>query len=180
MASNRKPSSNLGRATTDWQQAFHYYAALPPERRDYRTVANKFAVSVRTVERHGLREHWHERAQAIDAEAATTAARQLATERAAKLADLDKLIDASHVSYAQQLRDGRVRLSAADLPRLHKLRKELWEEPTNQTPPAADHTAVEPAELFRHRLEVLRALREAGALERLQQLADQPDESAES
>jgi hypothetical protein len=178
MPAKRHPSSNSGRTRTDWQQAFQFYAALPPEQRDYRSVAAEFGVSVRTVERHGLRQRWRERAHVIDLEAAHTAAQELAKERAAKLIDVDRLIDASHLSYAQQLRDGRVRLSASDLPRLHKLRKELWQEPElAPAPPPLPDTDTDPADRFQHRLQVLKALHEAGALERLQDLTEKPRES---
>lgn len=171
MAAKRKPGSDTGRASTDWQQAFQFYAALPPDQRDYKSVAAEFDVSVRTVERHGRRERWRDRSQEIDAEAGRTAAAALADERASKLVDVDRLIDASHLSYAQQLRDGRVPLRAADLPRLHKLRKELWQEPELATPQrAAPALQLSADEHFEHRLKVLTALREAGALDRLQDL----------
>ena len=39
MAAERQPGSNRGRPALDWNQAFLYYAALPPEQRDYATVA---------------------------------------------------------------------------------------------------------------------------------------------
>jgi hypothetical protein len=171
MAAERKPGSNLGRPAINWQQAFQYYACLPTDQRNYATVADRFKVSVRTVERHGLRDRWKERAHEIDREAAAAAAAHLATDRAQKLLDLEKLIDASEVRYAQNLRSGEVRISPADLPRLHKLRKELWDdldadpiEPATPQPPDPDADSSE------HKLQVLRALRAAGALERIHEL----------
>src|SRR4051812_39222517 len=110
MAVERKPGSNLGRPAIDWQQAFHHYACLPPDRRSYAAVAARFEVSVRTVERHGLRECWKQRAYQIDAEAAAAAAAKLTVDRTRKLVDLEKLIDASEVLYAQNLRSGDVRI----------------------------------------------------------------------
>jgi hypothetical protein len=178
VAAERKAGSNQGRATIDWQQAFLYYAALPPDQRDYNAVADRFKVSVRTVEKHGLKERWRDRTQAIDAEAASAAAATLAKERATQLAQVDKLIDASYLTYANQLRDGRVRVTPADLPRLQKLRRELWDDPARDPPPAttpAPAPATTTEEKLAHKLAVLRALRDAGALERLQQLADTPD-----
>jgi hypothetical protein len=113
-------------------------------------------------------------APSIDREAAATAAAQLATDRAHKLVDLEKLIDASEVTYAQNLRRGDVRISPADLPRLHKLRKDIWHEleaqPVEPPAPPADEDA-DPAE---RKLQVLRALHDAGALQQLRDLVDEP------
>jgi hypothetical protein len=171
MAAEEESASTRGRASIDWQQAFQFYAALPPERRDYRQVAAHFGVSVRTVERHGLNERWRDRAAAIDAEAAARAAAELSKERAAKLGDVEVLIDGSFVSYAQQLREGRVRLTAADLGRLHKLRRELWDEQLQDAPGNTRTPAPEHSDERAHKLALLRALQDAGAFERLQRLA---------
>jgi hypothetical protein len=175
MGVERKPGSNLGRAAVDWPQAFHYYASLPADRRSYRTVAAHYKVSVRTVEKHGLRDQWKERAREIDREAAAAAAATLATDRARKLVDLEKLIDESEVRYAQTLRSGEVRISAADLPRLHKLRKELWDDlDAEPVEPATAPVADQEADPSERKLQVLRALRDAGALERVHELVDGP------
>jgi hypothetical protein len=167
MAAERKPGSNRGRPALDWNQAFLFYAALPPEQRDYATVAAEFGVSGRTVERHGRTERWRERARELDREASRTAAARLVEERAATLTDFERLVEASLLAYAQKLREGTVRLSAADLPRLHKLLRELWQEPPPEPsePSPAQPGGEEPAPL-EHKLQVLQALQEAGLLER--------------
>jgi hypothetical protein len=170
MASERKPGSNRGRPSIDWQQAFQYYASLPAERRDYGQVAKHFGVSVRTVERHGQKEGWRQRACEIDREAAASAASKLVQERAARLADLARLIDGSLVSYAQQLREGRVKMAAADLTRMHKLLRELWDDPASEESAPPPPPAATREDDAAHKLELLRALRDAGAFERLQQL----------
>jgi hypothetical protein len=175
MAAERKAGSNLGRPAIDWQQAFQCYASLPSDQRSYGTVAARFKVSVRTVERHGLQERWKERAHQIDREAAAAAAAQLAADRARKLADLEKPIDASEVKYAQNLRSGAVRISPADLPRLHKLRKDIWEDlEAEPLEPTTAPTPNENADSTERKLQVLRALRDAGALQRLHDLVDEP------
>jgi hypothetical protein len=161
MAAERKPGSNRGRPSLDWNVAFLYYAALPPERRDYATVAAEFGVSARTVERHGREERWRERARELDREAAASAAARLVEKRAETSADLLRLIEATLIGYAQDLRAGKVRLSAADLPRLYKLLRELWEP--GELPLAAqpDPPAPEkPADSLEHKRAVLRALGE--------------------
>ena len=72
----------------------------------------------------------------------------------------------SLVGYAQKLREGEVRLSAADLPRLHKLCRELWAEvPAGASEPAAQVADEDESEAVEHKRQVLQALREAGLLE---------------
>src|SRR3954464_743697 len=127
MPAKRQPGSNLGRATVDWNQAFLFYAGLPGERRSYQAVADEYTVSVRTVERHGCAGRWKEQARDLDRAAAQQAAERLRDERAAKLVNTDKLIDATEVTYAHQLRSGTGKATPADLARLHKLRTSLWE-----------------------------------------------------
>jgi hypothetical protein len=72
MAAERKRGSDRGRAALDWNQAFLFYAGLPPEQRSYAAVAAEFGVSARTVERHGRKERWRERAHELDREATAT------------------------------------------------------------------------------------------------------------
>src|SRR5947208_5084448 len=164
MAAERQPGSNRGRPALDWNQAFLYYAGLPPGERDYAAVAAEFGVSARTVERHGRSERWRERARELDREASRTAAARLVEERAATLTDFERLVEASLLGYAQKLREGTVRLSAADLPRLHKLLRELWQEPPLEpSEPSPTEPGEEPASL-EHKLQVLEALQEAGLL----------------
>ncbi|MDP9276807.1 MAG: hypothetical protein M3O76_01180 [Actinomycetota bacterium] len=168
MAAERKPGSNRGRPALDWNQAFLFYAGLPPEQRSYAAVAAEFGVSGRTVERHGRNEGWRERAYELDRNASRAAAARLVEERAARLTDLERLVEASFLGYAQKLREGTLRLSAADLPRLHKLLRELWQEPPLEPEPSGrEQGDGEPASL-EHKLQVLEALQEAGLLERRQ------------
>jgi hypothetical protein len=176
MAAECKPGSDRGRPALDWNEAFLFYAARPAARRSYAAVADEFGVSVRTVERHGQEEGWRARALEIDREAPATAAARLADQRAETLTDLEKLVEASMVGYAQNLRDGKIRLGAADLPRLHKLLRELWEQ--SQLQPSEPHEQL-PAEdepnPLEHKLQVLQALQEAGLLEQLRQPREQDD-----
>jgi hypothetical protein len=173
----RKPGSDHGRPLIDWEQAFLFYAGLPPERRGYQLVADEFGVSVRTVERHGRSERWKERARELDRSAAAAAAEQLRDQRTEKLLDVEKLIDASYLTYATQLRDGTVRVSPADLPRLHKLRTDLWTEANNPAVEPVEPGMVESIDPAEHRLQVLRALDAAGVLEHLLH-RDHDDEQA--
>src|SRR5947207_11453710 len=158
MAAERQPGSNRGRPALDWNQAFLYYAGLPPDQRDYAAVAAEFAVSPRTVERHGRSERWRERARELDREASRTAAARLVEERAATLTDFERLVEASLLGYAQKLREGTVRLSAADLPRLHKLLRELWQEPppelSGPSEPSPTELGGEDPASLEHKLQV--------------------------
>jgi hypothetical protein len=166
MAAERKPGSERGRPALDWERAFLHYAALAPEERSYAAVAAEFGVSARTVERHGRRERWRERARELDREASRAAAARLVEERTARLGDLERLVEASLLGYAQKLREGTVRLSAADLPRLHKLLRELWQEPPLEPiEPGPAAPGDEQSASLEHKLQVLRALQEAGLLE---------------
>src|ERR671938_98760 len=88
----RHPGSDRGRPAVDWEQAFAHYAALPPELRSYEAVAREFAVSVRTVEKHGRLGRWRERVRAIEAQATAELDAQLGQARAKQLADVEKLI----------------------------------------------------------------------------------------
>ena len=131
MATERKPASNSGRPATEWNKAFLYYGALPPDQRSYRIVAEKFGLSVRTVEGHGCKEHWKQRAQQLDREAADAAGHGIVEQRAKKLIEFEKLIEASTLSYQDQLRQEKVKMSPRDLVTLYKLLSErAWADTT--------------------------------------------------
>jgi hypothetical protein len=173
--SNRRKGSNRGRAAIDWEAAFLCYAWLPARERSYQAVADAYGVSVRTVEAHGRAGSWRQRLAEIEAEAAAEAARELTQTRAAQLADVQKLVEASFLSYAKQLRSGQIRLSAADLPRLVKLLQELSSPPGEQLHPGeqADHArSAPPLTPLERKLQVVRALHEADALHALEALAE--------
>ena len=176
-SAGRKPGSDLGRLIVDWETAFAHYAALPPEARSYQAIAAEFGVSVRTVERRGRVGRWRERLRAIEAQAATEADRQRGRARAQQLADVEKLVEASFVLYAQQLRSGDLRITAADLARLVNLLQQLWGEPADQPQAASAEprpdSPMSKADTVEHKLEVMRALYESGALTALDQPGDE-------
>lgn len=186
----RAAGSRRGRPSIDWEGAFHHYASLPDAERSYGAVAEHFQVSTRTVEAHGRTEHWRERLAHIKAQAAEAADAQLATARAEKLAEIDLLIDASLTSYAQQLRAGSVKVVPGDLLRLYKLREDVWaqhdvERGMKAADDASEHDCVDPEQRKR---ELILALEEAGAFDRLRNLtrapadtdAMRPDDASES
>ena len=172
----RASGSDRGRPAIDWEEAFAHYASLPDQERSYGAVAAHFATSVRTVERHGREERWKERFARIRAEAAESADRQRAKARADKLGELDLLIDASLTSYAQQLRAGSVKVAPSDLLRLYKLREELWAQEVGEVGArrASEEAADEPQDADERRRELVAALEEAGAFERLRNLTRAP------
>jgi hypothetical protein len=164
---------NLGRAKIDWEQAFLYYASLPPDQRDYLTVAMKFEVSVRTVEGRGRGADWVRRARQIDQDATKRAATQLASERAEKLVETEKLVDATYVSYANQLVAGQVKITPTHLVRMFELRERVWESQDSEfSEPIAASRDPDPVDPLERKREVLRALHDAGVLQRL--INDQP------
>jgi hypothetical protein len=168
MPAERKPGSNLGRSIIDWDEAFLHYASLPPDQRSYRAVADQFGVSVRTVERHGRDQRWKEQARGLDRSAAKLAVERLRNERVESLIDTEKLVQASMVTLASQLRAGTVKVRPADLPGLHKLRTVIWEQADSYT---EDETVtqqpVDVGDRLERKREVLRALDDAGVLQQL-------------
>jgi hypothetical protein len=164
-SANRSPGSNLGRSTTDWEEAFAYYASLPPKDRCYQAVADQFGVSARTVEKHGRNGHWKQRLREIQAQTAAKTDAALGQARADHVGDLVKLIQASVISYAEQLRRGEVRISPRDLQGLHG----LWQQLLNELSETQHAVTTEPpppnaSRSPEHTAEVIAALRETGAL----------------
>ncbi len=183
MAANRPSGSDRGRALIDWEQAFQFYASLPDPERSYQRVADQYGVSVRTVEKHGRLEQWKQRLGGIRAEAAGQADARLAEQRAEKLAELELLIEATMTTYAHQLRSGSVRVAPVDLQRLFKLREELWAQEAAQSgarqAAQAAASAATAADRETRMVELLRALHEAGAFERLRNLITPTTDPAE-
>lgn len=183
MRAERAPGSDRGRPAIDWEQAFQFYASLPDPQRNYQAVATKFGVSVRTVEKHGRIEGWKQRLARVHTEAATHADARLGEQRAEKLAEVELLIDATMTTYAHQLRSGSVRVAPVDLQRLFKLREELWAQEAAQNgarraAQAAASAATE-ADGETRMVELVRALHDAGAFERLRNLLSPTTDPAE-
>jgi hypothetical protein len=153
------------RAAIDWEAAFAFYAALPPAERSYAAVATEFGVSVRTVETHGREDRWKERLREIRAETRKRTLDALTEARVEEIEKLRRLIDASLVGYADNLRSG-MRMSPADLERLNRLSLALSEEAAapQLTP---DETAEQPERTIEHASAVIDALAETGALKAL-------------
>jgi hypothetical protein len=173
----RAQGSKHGRPAIDWEEAFRTYASLPDKERSYRAVADRYSLSVRTVESHGRKEDWKERLARIKADAAEIADHEIAQARAEKLQELELLIDASMTSYAQQLRAGSVKVVPGDLLRLFKLREELWAQDAIErgTRSAREVAAEEPEDAARRKRELIAGLVEAGAFERLRNLTSAGD-----
>lgn len=105
----------------DREEAFQYWAALPVDRRSYATIATRFAISPRTVERYARDGAWRERLRTIESEAARKADDELGDRRVKQLIEFQELIEASCVAYARQLASGDVRVTASDLVGLIKV-----------------------------------------------------------
>lgn len=173
----RTGGSQGGRAVVDWDKAFALYASLPDPNRTYQAVADHYGISVRTVEKHGRLDGWKQRVREIKRVAAKEADLKLAENRAEKLAEIELLIEASLTTLANQLRNGQVKLSVSDLVRLCRLRDDLWAADDTATQRARSEANAAEAELedpLERTREIARALHEAGAFDRLNQLLD-PD-----
>ena len=131
-AQGRRGGSDRGRAAIDWEEAFCFYASLPAEERSYRAVAERYRLSVRTVEKHGRAEGWRERMKRIRAEASTRADDLLARAWGERVADIERLVNASFVVYAERLQAGETRVTASDFVGLVKLLLQLRGEPTER------------------------------------------------
>jgi hypothetical protein len=165
VAGKREPGSNRGRTVVEWEHAFAFYAGLPEPQRCYRAVAERFGVSARTVERHAREGGWRERVRAIEKRAAEQTDQAFSEARAEERRKLARLIDATMVGYADKLRRGEIRMTPADLERLHRLREQLA--------PATDPTRTQEAQAVsgerspEHVAAVLQTLFETGALDAL-------------
>jgi hypothetical protein len=169
-----EPGSNSGRASVDWEAAFAFYASLPAGERSYGKVAARFAISPRTVERHGRLGGWKQRLREIGERAAAATDQSLADARAEEVRKMARLIEASLVGYAEKLRAGQVRMTPADLERLHKLSRQLSDEVEQpaQTRPGEEEP---PPRTPEHVAAVVRALKETGALDSLGLTASPPE-----
>jgi len=166
---NRAEEGTRGRGASpaiDWDAAFIYYASLSPAERSYAAVAEKFGVSIRTVETHGRKENWKQRVQVIRVEARARTADSLVMARVAAIEELRRLIDASLVAYAEALRNG-MRMGPADLERLNRLSLAITEEALTPQPLGPEEPAEQPLRTTEHTRAVLDALAETGALEAL-------------
>jgi hypothetical protein len=115
-----------------------FWASLPAGRRSYAEVSSEFGVSLRTVEKHGRSAGWQERLRGVQAQAAARTDEELARAWADQLGEYEKLIEASFITYAQQLRAGGVRITASEFVGLVKLMLQLRGEPTARVELAAD------------------------------------------
>jgi hypothetical protein len=161
----RKPGSNLGHSMVNWEEAFAYWAGLSESARSYQAVADRYAVSVRTVETHGRSGRWADRLQAIKAQAAEETDLLVGQARVERIGNTLRLIDATLIGYADKLRRGEVRMVPADLERLNKLHHQLGEELGNPPPTASEASPTTIERTPEHTAAVIEALRETGALE---------------
>jgi hypothetical protein len=177
----RSEGSNRGKPIIDWSRAFEFYVALSDEHRSYQAVAHEFGVSVRTVESHGREEQWVERLRAIKQKAAEDAVTLLAASGVKRIMSRLRLAEATFGAYAAKLANGEVRITPADLERLHRFCRQLIEEleleaGIGRPPPPAVNGDRSPE----HVAAVVAALAETGALEALGlYLNDNPATSAE-
>jgi hypothetical protein len=183
MAPRRKPGRDPGRPAIDWEQAFTFYASLSPERRSYQMVAAQFGVSVRTVERHGREEGWRQRLREIKARVAAETNSSLGQARAEQIGKLAGLIDATLIGYADKLRRGELRMTPADLDRLHKLWGQLSEELAQPDEARDEQSPSLSPRSPEHVAAVVEALADSGALEQFRlrladTAADNPEEEA--
>lgn len=162
MATKPNQEPVRGRVAIDWEEAFAYYASLPPRERSYSTVATEFGVSQRTVERHGREEGWRKRLRSIGKQVAVETDSALVEAHKAHREKVIKLLEATFIGYAEKLRQGEMRMTPADLERLHRLFQQLADDPGPHE--AGSTRAVAPIRSEEHVQDVLDALADCGAL----------------
>lgn len=152
----------------DQEEEFLYYGSLPPGERSYEAVAKHFGNSPRTVEKHGRDGRWKQRLREIDQEAARRSQELLISGRVEELQQLQGLINASLLAYAQRLQEGRMNMGPVDLERLNRLSRALLDElDETASGEAAAATAGPPERTVAHAEAVITALARAGALAEL-------------
>jgi hypothetical protein len=170
VAAERRPGSNRGRPLLDWEAAFGFYASLPDPERSYQAVADRYQVSVRTVERHGREKHWKGRLADIKRQAAANASEALTAQLTESLTRTLRMTEATLTRYAQQLQAGTVKVTPSDLVRLTTLQQQLadtLEAAHNRPQPSDLVSAADAEDPELRRRELVRALQDAGVFDRL-------------
>jgi hypothetical protein len=159
-----------GRSAIDWGEASVYYLSLPDGRRTYRAVAERFGVSVRTVERHGREGCWRERVQRHKRDAARTVDEELTARQVDALENHLRRVEETMARYEEQLQAGTVRVTPSDLGRMIGLHQQLGDTIATlaQSDPLDPTIAASTEEQrLEHKLDVLRNLLRAGQLDDL-------------
>jgi hypothetical protein len=115
----------------DYDAAFAYYYGLGKSR-SLAAVRAEFGMAQRSLERICSKERWLERVAAFDAEAAKKAAKIMVRERALRIADTLRIIDATRTKFAGQLKVADFRLTGSDFVGLMKLEALLEGDPTDR------------------------------------------------
>src|SRR5436305_1365016 len=104
----------------DWDEGFGFYASLG-QTRSLQAVADELGAPKRSVERAARKWRWAERAREIDEQARQEADKRLIRERADRVEDTLRIIDAARLRFASDLKSGRARLTGSDFVGLMKL-----------------------------------------------------------
>ena len=183
MAHSRAPRTKVsvvakrpaGRPAMDREEGFVYFASLPDGRRTYRAVAERFGVSVRTVERHGREGGWRERVQRHKRDAARTVDEELTGKQVDALFAYMRLIEKTTDRYDEHLDADKVKLTPSDLGRMISYHQQVGDrlETLAQSNPVGQRIAAPTDEQrLEHKLDVLRNLVRAGQLDELLEVLD--------
>ncbi len=104
----------------DWDEGFGLYASLG-QNRSLQLVADQMNAPKRTVERAARKWRWADRVRDIDEQARREAEKRLVRERADRVEDTLRIIDAARLRFASDLKSGRARLTGSDFVGLMKL-----------------------------------------------------------
>ena len=121
-----------GYARTDWEAAFAFYASLDPAERSHRRVADEYGVSLHTVKDRSRRHRWTERLADIEEQARRRTNEQLVRDRADRISDTIRIIDAARIRFAQQLTQPGYEIKGHELAALLKMEALLEGEATDR------------------------------------------------
>ncbi len=115
----------------DWEAAFQQWAGLG-HARSYQKVADLLGTKKKTVMLAAHRLGWQARLEAIESAAAAEADSRRVRDRADRIQDTIRIIDASRSKFATQLLNSSFRLTGSDFVGLIKLEALLEGDPTGR------------------------------------------------
>lgn len=116
----------------NWEAAWAYYAALPPERRQFSAVAARFGVSDTAVRKQAIARGWLERIREVDTRTRGKVENVIVRDRAREITKTLEIIALAESELLGRPRAGGAEVRLADLPALVRLRELLLGEATER------------------------------------------------
>lgn len=129
------------RSTYDWEAAFHQWVELG-HTRSYQKVATILGTKKKTVMLAAHRLGWQERLDKIETAAREKSDAARIRDRAERVQDTIRIVDASRSKFASQLRHADFRLTGSDFVGLVKLEALLEGDATGRLSQCCPHCGV--------------------------------------